>query len=643
MESPATGKIEEIAFIDTEASADRCVSLFNMRARGSKKPSVITFAPAISSYLAGKGLDVRNTTPYFTAISHANALKKSEEIVLWLEEKYEHAGLGIFADNVDRDSFISWTRFVFHYCLWAIEIILNAVERHDPDILAASSGGGVKVSSLYLDPEEMYLGNIVEKIAGMKNIEYKNISGSRSAAALFLKNGSLYIRYLARFVFSCLKFEIWEMSARAERIYNPGKRPFFYTSAHYNLEKLARALSAKHPSLEPRLLGGPVISCIKIPDFLLRILSGPSFGDFESKKNKFEKLTRIIRQEAGIFSYRGINFGDIVAQKIEDNIGNYEATQVVWAAKIYSFFKDVTPKMLLSNGERHDDLLLARMCREHDIEGVLISHGSYVPPKDRLEKTEWGEHGRTMIRAPYPYVALQSPLAERYLDAFPSSGAVIRTGPLIWGTPSHPEKASEAVRMIIGAKYEYGRTKVILHAGGSKMARNLRFHVFETPDEYINDLRELAEAVERLRDVYMIIRFRPRTDIDTRDLLRNVKFSEKVLLNTTGSILDILGAADLLVSYSSTAIEEALQNRIPVLLYGGGGKYRHVDAFEITDDRPTPPSAVYHIGKKEYLSAGIENALRHDIKGEHKELFDPFIYKHEERASLDPFLERCLR
>ena len=111
------------------------------------------------------------------------------------------------------------------------------------------------------------------------------------------------------------------------------------------------------------------------------------------------------------------------------------------------------------------------------------------------------------------------------------------------------------------------------------------------------------------------------------------------MVSVNEPLLDVLGFTDLLVSFSSTVIEEALQNRVPVLLYGGDGRYQHIKATTIyTGDAPGP-SAVYHV--KEYkdlpyaLRYILDTCPRRRLKDE---LFAPYVYKPEQVTSISEFL-----
>jgi len=293
---------------------------------------------------------------------------------------------------------------------------------------------------------------------------------------------------------------------------------------------------------------------------------------------------------------------------------------MLWTVKLNDFVDRSKASLFVSNGNRADDVILAELCARKGVRTLLISHGSHVRPKNVPERIEWGEHGRALLRAPFSDIALQTPVAEGYVDAFKTESRMIRTGPLIWGKPVERRKSG---------------VRTIVHAGTPKAANSLRPFVYETPDEYIRGICELAAAVEGIPDAVLIVRFRPSSDIGIEDIRELVPFSDKVKLSTDGPFSAALGAADLLVSFSSTTIEEALQNRIPVLLYGGSGRYMHIEAVEAGSNGEMPRSAIYHVSKAGDLRPAIEKILGLGTDGK---LFDEYIYPENERQPLEVLL-----
>ncbi|MEK7287923.1 MAG: hypothetical protein AAB091_05140, partial [Elusimicrobiota bacterium] len=94
--------------------------------------------------------------------------------------------------------------------------------------------------------------------------------------------------------------------------------------------------------------------------------------------------------------------------------------------------------------------------------------------------------------------------------------------------------------------------------------------------------------------------------------------------STDEPFLEVMAMADLLISFSSTAIEEALQNDIPVLLYGCGGRYLHVHTDNVLPSAHCKPAAVYAVRKAGDLAPAlrqIQEMLDRGLDRSHFELY----------------------
>jgi hypothetical protein len=135
------------------------------------------------------------------------------------------------------------------------------------------------------------------------------------------------------------------------------------------------------------------------------------------------------------------------------------------------------------------------------------------------------------------------------------------------------------------------------------------------------------------------VKFRPLPGLLVEDMETLVPFSDNVILSVDEKFLDVLGFADLLVSFSSTTIEEALQNNVPVMLYGGGGRYQHVSAVEVSPDGDCPTSAVYSVRRPEHLATAIKNILdAHSMGSDKDSLFTPYCFGADDRVGLADWL-----
>jgi len=630
-------RVRELIFLDSRQDAEEYVRRSGRANRAVPGGTLfIAMTPGVYVYLKGQGYAVESTETYFNNQSHENALLKSDEIISWFRSSLNIKGFSSVVRRAYNDLFIFVTRFAIHRCIWTIEVVTNAIERHAPDVIGAPAGGKRKVNSFYLESEEESLGGLARIIAGQSGVVFKalRIKRSRSLFHPGQITGSL------RFIAKKFNFDFLEKQMIKENKLR-GDRPVFFTTQFYNLGKLRDKFQARFPGKRLYILRGPIVSPWRPCGpwsrlFFARISSGIS-----AQQEGFRALRMAISGQERMFKHRGVEFSAVINEKISDNIEEYMLGQMVWGYRLERFFKRVAPALVISNGNRSDDDFIAELCRAMNIPDVLISHGSHVIPKSRPEAIEWGEHGMMLARGPFSHLALQTPPTEHYFEAFPAKARLIKTGPLIWGMLVDRERASKLFGSVAGGKFELKQTKVVVHAGTPKPARSMRFFVYETPDEYIKALRDLAGAVERISGAILIIKFRPSAEISVDDIKALIPFSEKVILSVEYPFLDVLGMADLLVSFSSTTIEEALQNRVPVLLYGGEGRYQHLGGFPVRSADPVPKAAVYHCASADTLEYGIKNILDLEINGQNTDdsrLFDQYIYTEKAREPLEKLI-----
>ena len=165
----------------------------------------------------------------------------------------------------------------------------------------------------------------------------------------------------------------------------------------------------------------------------------------------------------------------------------------------------------------------------------------------------------------------------------------------------------------------------ILHAGTFKSAA--RRYIYETADEMLKGLIELTDEVSDKVNLEMVIKFRagPEFSLDTLKMLVST-LPENVIVDNESPFLDVLGKADLLISFSSTTIEEALVNKIPVMLYGGGGRYAHIPVQSYVKG-DTVEKAVTFVKEKErlkdYFAALNQKGSSFSVSSEE---FDPYRF-----------------
>lgn len=119
----------------------------------------------------------------------------------------------------------------------------------------------------------------------------------------------------------------------------------------------------------------------------------------------------------------------------------------------------------------------------------------------------------------------------------------------------------------------------VLYASNSPESYQFYPHIIETSDEFADALAEFIATVPGLDGIESIIRLRNKGEFNP-ELLATISQNHRQV-KITGvdtPFLDALAQADLLVSFMSSTIEQALQARIPVLLWGPTWRHVHLPA-----------------------------------------------------------------
>lgn len=622
-------KINKIIIVSKTSQVDRYLR-DNLKNNGLSYPGILFIAanPIVYSHLKQLGLPAQNTLPYFTSESHIKILDRSKILTDWLRENIKIVESEVSYQYASRETAILLIRSRLNYFLKFIEILSNAADIHQPQVISANPPNEKYASEKFLTFDENYLGQVAKLVAENKALRFEEIPDCGDKGFLRIIQN---LKDAVKFIFKRLEFTLWTKKKLLESLLRREK-PILLTTRRYNMDRLAERIREHYSESRPIFLKSPGIPDFHLNDLIIALLSPRLLKIARKQRKLFEELGDKLNANSGIFSYRGIPLDTFLNQSARDNIADYIINLLIWLQRLDSFIKALKPAAILTCGNRADDAALAEISEKNNIPIIFISHGSHVQPKNGYEAFEWGEQGMFLFRAPFSHLCLQTRPAEGYFKVFPSKSRIIKSGPLIWGTPVNFAKSKALYEEMFKEKYDFRKTKVVLHSGTPKICS--RFYIYETSDEYLQSLIDLADTIEKMPNTVLIIRFRPSPEISLDAVKRIAPFSKKVILNADGRFIDILGMADLLVSFSSTTIEEALQNRIPVLQYGGAGRYEHVPAYEIEPGVDLPRKPVYHIKKTGDLGCAMRKILDLNINRENDpNLFGQYIYAEQERES----------
>ena len=277
---------------------------------------------------------------------------------------------------------------------------------------------------------------------------------------------------------------------------------------------------------------------------------------------------------------------DIISQHISDCV-NYTESLVRCTNQL---FQETKPKALIAHYLRwFEGAVLGAAAKHNQVPSILITHGSHPDPENITSEYEHQDLARGLMVSPLATTTVvQSPTAERAARKFMPDLERIRYQPIMWG-----------YKNINGERKKKSTQRTILHAGTYKVL-GARPWIYETSNEFVRGLQFLVKTVNELKNTHLIIRIRDNQECSVSSLRKLLPLSEKCKIKTGGSFLDDLKNADLLVSFSSTTIEEALYARKPVALFGGSTRYYHLPGSSSYPDK-NKRSAVYHLTKENMI------------------------------------------
>ena len=343
------------------------------------------------------------------------------------------------------------------------------------------------------------------------------------------------------------------------------KKKFLFSATNYGFNNIFKEIKSKYPHIENLVIQKSskhtYLLCLKfffLDIILFRKKNYYTLFQIPSKKkfteyfdsNKFNK-----HLEAHKFYNNNID-------TIINNICNDVDQNIDYNFKLISLAK---PSKFLAHHARWGDVLISvNNANKLKIPVYLISHGSHCVNDDDFINKETYIHLKDMLISPYANKLIaQSPIAFKTIDYFYKTKNVIKSKPIMWGYKKFQKKKKNIDKF------------TILHAGTTKNLLTRPF-MYETSFEYLRGLHKLSNEVKKIENCILIIKFRSTNEINRRTIQRWIGENEKIIIKEGGDFIDDLNNSDLLVSFSSTTIEEALNLKKPVLLHGGNNYYIHL-------------------------------------------------------------------
>jgi hypothetical protein len=552
---------------------------------------IVALDPAAQAALKLRNVTYSNSLDFYGREGHESVLKESvrlAEETLSLFKNLEFEGV--------TDSFRRTLVFNFlnplRYWLTQLYIIHQAVKRFQPDDLMC-------VMPKHLDPIGNDIHLVVQSYAEAHGLASRTIG--RSRRGWFQPPGKWLGQWCHMVAF--------ELLLSGYRICNSGHAVVLATSHSYNLGLLATNVAEALPEGKPIFLSTNLSTLKKS---WKKILCGEVYVFFDTisflTKEQKEKVRlqvdktrkKISESYANLEKYPPWTGVDIRFHMM--NWANHLLLEITFklarrVAGLIRILRLLRPQVALSQHAVGSFGAVGELCRLNGIPAMLVTHGSHVPQNDKRASLEWTLHARTIFLAGFEYVAIQTPWAEKFFRScqYPLLRS-LTTGPLLFG--KHIFSFTASAREILRNELLSLRAdkKIMLHVSTPKLWKGgNRPWVYETIDEYVRNIEHMIKAAEESDKWHLVIRFRSLPGLCERDFRSLMPPGRNYTICTGGLFEQYLNAADLLVSYSSTALEEALQSRVPVLQYDPDGKYMHLPGTIVVAGKLLLPSTVYAV------------------------------------------------
>ena len=568
------------------------------------------------------GIKHHNTLPFFGKDGHQRILQQSIPIMAHYR-KYIHVEDSFGLSDGYQNAVMFYFRFFLLHCLYCMEIVSRAIAEFEPGAIVSLVGASPSIEPI-MSKNNRPLGKMVALVAKehqVKSVGFGQIAREKQS-------------FLAIFLAKVVKKIAFLLFVKKSRILSNKKKLVLLLSNAYNLDSAASKMFDKKNGYVFCSLSKYSTTVVVKSFFSKKSLVSFGVPDFLFLINKsFIKQYRECLWDASDnrLAMKGstvdccINdFGEYIHgwfRRAGENVLCKQEAQTRYVAR---FIQQVTPAFVLAQMAVGYAYNLGELCRQYHVPNMLISHGSHTPPQSESTLIEWQEHGLGLINTAYQTIAVQTPWAQKYLEKVPSMhSSQLVTGPLILNRVQQCTLARSALmKSILPTVSE---KKIIVHAGTPKLSRNIRTLVYETVDEYVQNINNLIAVISAIDQAYLVIRFRPLGELTLPVFKQLLKPSTCYQVCSEGTFADYLHLADLLVSYSSTTIEEALNSDVPVLQYDPDGKYCHVPAFLLTSNEPLRISSCYHVRQPENLGFAMNWILKNHLLGESEGRKDMFV------------------
>ena len=273
---------------------------------------------------------------------------------------------------------------------------------------------------------------------------------------------------------------------------------------------------------------------------------------------------------------------------------------------------------------------------------MVIPFKNLVPANDPVSAAGQRLIGRHFVTDAYRYAAVQTPLAMRYLNQSGYSGQILVGGPLLrtrlpvqrdqlWA--EHPaDSATNDCLVVYAPSMRYALQPI---------------YITQTMDEVCRSFKDVVDALSPIPGIHLVLRLHPIAADLEKGIVDGLDLNGKITVSQGArrdQLEDILAQASLWISDVSTSAEEAIQNRVPVILYDRWQRHNHFDAPRFEGGvEPDIQPAYYVTGPEELRKVAtwiLDNLSQGAVVSDQER--SHYVYEESACEQFYQYLERWL-
>ncbi|MGE5340265.1 MAG: hypothetical protein ACM3SY_02180 [Candidatus Omnitrophota bacterium] len=612
---------------------------------------LIALQPSVTVSCKEKNLSSIDTLSFFTNESHVRAVRESHRMTRVIKEKLEFPG-DLSLKNTLLDTFIYYSRFYINNYLRILEIMIGikqrypsavvyAVRKHrEPDPDPWMRWG----QEPFLSKRDRLVAPMVEvfcKHHGMAYVEIPAEASKPASKPSKLKNiFKTFMKPIARVL----------VTRKLRKLSETGVALFAAPS--YNLTRVCHDIRWRFPHVMGAFITqqnltflGYIKVCFKrmkktsasIPLSLFD--PGPKRKTRATLDRLKESYQHFMSQWGNTFVYENCPFIETWNRNVTNDLLMYLYYLCRLARGQQTILENLKPGIVISPVATAFFQSWGELARKSAIPAIVIPQKGLLVPRNEYAKIEEYHIGRAQVTDDFDHAAAQSPLTAGYMKWAGYKGKIMETANLIFSRVDITTREKKRITLFPHIPFE---KKIIVYAPSMKSRKSCRFYVLETLDELLASLRDVMHAVAKIPDTHLVVRIHPGEPITPKEIETLLDLPPNVTISNKGTFEDTLSAADLVVSFSSTIIQESLLNGIPVALYDKWKRYNHLDAPHVHDITPDTISAAYYIDDPQYLHSAMRWIIDQHENGNHLgTVFKDYVFPSRYTELFYDYIKEC--